>query len=311
MLPRHPFRFGVVCRKAESRRQWVEKARRVESLGYQILLISDHLGDQFAPIAALASAADATSTLRIGTLVLDNDFRHPALLAQETATLDLLSDGRFELGIGAGWMRAEYDQIGIAFDPGKTRVERLEESLGVIKRLWRDGQTTLKGRHYTITDLDSRLKPAQRPRPPILVGGGGKRILSLACREADIVGIVPRARVDGGGLDLNDVSAAAADDKVAWIQSAAGPRVSTLELNTLLQAVVVTEDPADATAQLARRWKVSVESVQDSPYVLIGSAGEIGDTLHARRERFGISYYAVFEFAMESFAPIAAWLAGR
>jgi probable F420-dependent oxidoreductase len=305
MLPHNPFRFGVVCTKAESRRHWVDKVRRVESLGYQILLVPDHLGDQIAPLPALMCAADATSTLRVGTLVLDNDFRHPAVLAQDAATVDVLSEGRFELGLGAGWMREEYDQAGVAFEPGATRVQRLEEALRVVKGLWREGRASVAGKHYTITDLDGRPKPVQRPRPPILVGGGGKRILTIAGREADIVGIVPRSRVDGSGLDLTDVSAEAADDKVSWIQAAAGPRAGSLELNTLIQAVVVSDDGRDAAAQLARRWKVSAETVLNSPYVLIGSTGEIGDAVHARRERYGISYYAVFESAMESWAARA------
>jgi probable F420-dependent oxidoreductase len=300
----------VQCDSAASRHEWQAKARRVEALGYQVFLVPDHLGPQLAPVPALLSAAEATQTIRIGALVFDNDFRHPALLAKEAATLDLLSDGRFELGIGAGWLREEYEQAGLAFDPGPTRVARLEEAVEVIRALWRAGPSSFTGRHYRLAGLDGSPAPVQRGGPPLLVGGGGPRILRLAARSADIVGLVLRSRADGKGLDLADISAAALDDKVRWVREAAGERFEALELNTLIQAVAVTHERTHAAMHLARAFGIPTEGVLDTPYALVGSESEIEAQLRERRERFGISYYVIFERDMEAFAPIASHLAG-
>ena len=304
------FRFGVQCSLAASRREWQEKARRVEALGYQVFLVPDHFGEQLAPGPALLSAADATESLRIGALVFDNDFRHPALLAKEAATLDLLSEGRFELGIGAGWMRSEYEQAGIPFDAGATRVARLEEAVPLIRGLWSGAPVSVAGRHYRVAQLAGLPRPEQRPGPPLLIGGGGRRILSLAAREADIVGLVLRSRSDGAGLDLTDVSSAALDEKVRWVREAAGARFGALELNTLVQAVAVTSDRAHTAERLTRAFGLSADALLDTPYALIGSEPEIEGQLRERRARFGLSYYVVFERDMEAFAPIAARLAG-
>jgi probable F420-dependent oxidoreductase len=304
------FRFGVQCSLAASRREWQEKARRVEALGYQVFVVPDHFGEQFAPGPALLSAADATESLRIGALVFDNDFRHPALLAKEAATLDLLSEGRFELGIGAGWMRSEYEQAGISFDAGATRVARLEEAVPLIRGLWSGAPVSVSGRHYRVAQLAGLPRPEQRPGPPLLIGGGGRRILSLAAREADIVGLVLRSRRDGAGLDLADISSAALDEKVRWVREAAGARFGALELNTLVQAVAVTSDRARAAERLTRAFGLSADALLDTPYALIGSEPEIEGQLRERRARFGLSYYVVFERDMEAFAPIAARLAG-
>jgi probable F420-dependent oxidoreductase len=308
-MPR-AFRFGVQCWLAASRSEWQAKARRVEALGYQVFLVPDHFGEQFAPAPALLSAAEATRSIRIGSLVYDNDFRNPALLAKEAATLDLLADGRFEFGIGAGWMRSEYEQAGLAFEPGPTRVARLEEAIPLIRSIWRGGPASYEGKHYRLAGLESAPLPAQRPGPPLLIGGGGPRILRLAAREADIVGLVLRSRADGNGLDLGDLSSAALDDKVRWVREAAGPRFAALELSTLLQTIAITSDRLDAAARLAKSFGVPSDAVLDTPYALIGSAAEIETLLRERRERFGLSYYVLFERDMEAFAPIAARLAG-
>jgi probable F420-dependent oxidoreductase len=225
------------------------------------------------------------------------------------ATLDLLSDGRFELGLGAGWMRSEYDAAGLAFDPGATRVARLEEAIPVIRSMWSGEPASFSGRHYRLGGLESAPLPAQRPGPPLLIGGGGRRILSLAAREADIVGLVMRSRPEGG-LDLGDVGFAAFADKVRWVREAAGPRFASLELNTLVQAVAITSDRARKAERLASAFGLGADALLDSPYALIGSEAEIAAQLVERRERFGLSYYAVFERDMEAFAPIAARLAG-
>jgi probable F420-dependent oxidoreductase len=309
-MPQH-FRFGVQCELAPSRREWQAKARRVEALGYQVFLVPDHFGAQFAPAPALLSAAYATRALRVGTLVFDNDFRHPALLAKEAATLDVLCEGRFEFGIGAGWMRSEYEQAGIAFEPGPTRVDRLEEAIAALRALWRDGPAHFTGKHYVVSGLTATPAPLRAGGPPLLIGGGGPRILRLAGREADIVGLVPRSRADGAGLDLADLSSVAFADKVRWVREGAGARFDALELNTLIQVVALTDDRSAAAATIARGFSLSAETVLDSPYTLIGNAAQIEQELIERRERFGLSYVVVFERDMELFAPIAQRLAGR
>jgi probable F420-dependent oxidoreductase len=305
------FRFGVQCELAPSRREWQAKARRVEELGYQVFLVPDHFGAQFAPAPALLSAAEATRTLRVGALVYDNDFRHPALLAKEAATLDVLSEGRFELGIGAGWMRSEYEQVGLAFDPGPTRVERLAEAIAVLRALWREGPAHFAGKHYAVSGLTATPAPVRPGGPPLLVGGGGPRILRLAGREADSVGVVPRSRADGAGVDLTDLSNAAFADKVRWVREGAGARFDALELNTLIQVVALTDDREAAAATIARGFSLPADALLDSPYALIGSAAQLEQALLERRERFGLSYLVVFERDMEAFAPIAERLAGR
>ena len=309
-MPRRPFRFGVTAPTPDAGTDWIERARRVERLGYSILVVPDHFRDHLAPVPALTAAALATTRLRVGSLVFSNDFRHPAVLARDAATIDVLSGGRFELGLGAGWLRAEYDQAGIPFDAPGTRVERLEEAVTIIKGLLAGERVTFAGRHYTVADLEGRPTPVQRPHPPLAIGGGGRRTLTLAAREASIVGLVPRARRDGGGLDLTDLSDAATREKIDWVRAAAGARFDSLELHALIQAVGVGEGRTVAADQLAARFKVALEVVLETPYVLLGTIEQICDTLQQRRERYGISYLTVFERDMEAFAPVVTRLAG-
>ena len=305
-----PFRFGVTAPTPSGGSDLAERARRVEHLGYSMLVVPDHFRDHLAPVPALVAAALATTRLRVGSLVFSNDFRHPAVLAKEAATIDVLSGGRFELGLGGGWLRAEYDQAGIPFDAPGTRVERLEEAVTIIKGLLAGERVTFAGRHYTIADLEGRPTPVQRPHPPIAIGGGGRRTLTLAAREASIVGLVPRARRDGSGLDLSDLSDAATREKLEWVRSAAGARFDSLEINALIQAVVVADQRMTAADQLASRFKVAREVVLETVYVAVGTIDEICETLRQRRERHGISYLTVFERDMEAFAPVVARLAG-
>jgi probable F420-dependent oxidoreductase len=305
-----PFRFGVTAPTPSGGTNWAERARRVEQLGYSMLVVPDHFRDHLAPVPALVAAALATTRLRVGSLVFSNDFRHPAVLAKEAATIDVLSGGRFELGLGGGWLRAEYDQAGIPFDAPGTRIERLEEAVTIIKGLLAGERVTFAGRHYTIADLEGRPTPVQRPHPPIAIGGGGRRTLSLAAREASIVGLVPRARRDGSGLDLSDLSDAATREKLEWVRSAAGERFDSLEINALIQAVAVADQRMTAADQLASRFKVARKVVLETVYVAVGTIDEICETLRQRRERHGISYLTVFERDMEAFAPVVARLAG-
>ena len=305
-----PFRFGVTAPTPSAGTDWVERARRVEQLGYATLVVPDHFRDHLAPVPALTAAALATTRLRVGSLVFSNDFRHPVVLAKEAATLDVLSGGRFELGLGAGWLRAEYDQAGISFAAPGTRVERLEEAVTIVKGLLAGEGVTFTGRHYAIADLEGRPAPVQRPHPPILIGGGGQRTLSLAAREASIVGFVPRALKDGSGLDRADFGEAALRQKIEWVRAAAGARFGSLELHALIQAVAVSDQRTQTVDQLASRFRVSRDLVLETPYVLLGTIDEICETVRQRRERYGISYLTVFERDMEAFAPVVARLAG-
>lgn len=228
-------------------------------------------------------------------------------MAKDAATLDLLSGGRFELGLGAGWLLPDYAQTGIPFEPGRVRVERLAEAVRIITAYLEGGPVTFKGTHYAVNALEGLPRPVQRPRPPLLIGGGGPRLLALAAREADIVSLAPRARPDGGGLDVTDTTPAAVDAKIAAIRAAAGSRLAALELNLLVQRAGASAD----IAEIAQQWNMDPANVRDSPFVLVGPVEAVVDTLEARRARYGISYLAVFEQFMEPFAPVVQRLAGR
>ncbi len=306
-----PFRFGVIVYQAKSKDEWVGKARKAEGLGYSMFLVPDHFGDQLAAVPALVAAAEATASIRLGSSVFDNDFRHPVMLAKEAATIDLLSGGRFELGIGAGWEQAEYEQAGISFDAGNVRVSRLEEALHIIKGLFAEEPLSFSGKYYTVTNLAGFPKPIQRPHPPIFVGGGGKRILSIAAREANIVGFDPRSRVDGSGLDVTDATSEAMERKVTWVRQAAGERFNELELNTIVFTVVVTDQRQQASEQLAQRFQMTAEQILEVPHCLVGTVEQISEDLLYRRERYGISYVSVFDESTEAFAPVVARLAGK
>lgn len=305
-----PFRFGVITENASSREQWVTLVRRVESLGYATFLLADHFVNELMPIAALMAAADATKTLRVGSFVFDNDFRHPALLAKEVAALDLLSDGRFEFGIGAGWHRPEYDQIGLPFDSAGVRLSRLEEALHIVKQFFTEETVNFAGNHYTVTNLQAFPKPAQRPHPPFFMGGGGKKMLSLAAREADIIGLHVRVR-DDGTVDADERTGAALARKVEWIRQAAGDHFASIELNLLVSDIVITEDRRQAAEQYARekaRPGTTAEQILVSPYLFIGTIDQIVEQIYRLREQYGVSYFVVDAGVMEEFAPVVARL---
>jgi probable F420-dependent oxidoreductase len=307
-----PFRFGAAHFTAASAAAWAEGARRIEALGYSTLLMADHpAGRSFATVPALVAAALATTTLRVDCTVFDNDFRHPALLAKEAATADVLSGGRLELGIGAGWDKPEYDRLGLRFDPPGTRVERMEEGLAVIKGLWGDGPFTFAGRHYAITGIDGMPKPLQRPHPPVFIGAGGKRLLSFAAREADVVGILDRARPDGSGLDVGEETEESMARKIGWVREAAGDRFDRLELAALMWGVAVTDDRRAGAERLRPDLGLTPEQVLASPYFLVGSTEAIAERLLELRERHGVSYITVFPQDVEPFAPVVARLAGK
>ena len=324
MAAHRPFRFGVGVGSAQSRAEWVATARKVEALGYSTLVMGEHLSflsaGSLGPIAALMAAADATTTLRLGSGVFNNDFRHPCMLAQEAATIDLLSDGRLELGIGGGWLKADYDVSGVPFDPPAVRIERLEEAVTLIKRLFGDEPVTFAGRHYRVQDLNLFPKPMQRPHPPLFIGGGGKRVLTLAAREADIVGLDPKGTV-AGTKDLATTGAQAVDQQVGWLRAAAGERFDSLELQILNFAVEVTDDRrrgAERAAAMIASIPSSIfsnapsaEQILESPQFLVGTIAQIVDDLQERRERYGISYIRVCEEYVDTFSPVVAQLAGK
>lgn len=311
MSPLRPFRFAAGALMAGSRVEWAEQARRAEAFGYDTLLMPDHFAPNlFALTPALVAAALATTTLRVGSIVYANDFRHPALLAKETATIDVLCDGRLEVGIGAGWKKEEYDQAGIPFDAPGTRVSRLQEAVRVIKGLWGDDPLTFTGRHYTIRALDGWPKPVQRPHPPVHIGAGGKRLLSFAAQEANIVGIIAQA-TPAGGLDTASESEERLAEQVGWVREAAGERFGHLELAALVWEVVVTDDPRAAAEEIALPQGLTPEHVLASPYYFVGSIDGIVERLVSLRERYGVSYYTVFPRDVEAFAPVVAQLAGR
>jgi probable F420-dependent oxidoreductase len=313
MTTRRPFRFGLSARTAASASEWAAKARRTEELGYAVLQVSDHFGPRVATVPALQAAAHATTTIRLGSFVFDNDYRHPALLQQEVATLDLLTDGRVEFGIGAGGDRLEYEQTGITFDPPDIRVARLAEALSVIKGLFGSSPTdpfTFTGTYYQIHELTGGPTAVQRPHPPFVIGGGGKRILELAAREADIVGVTFWRHPDGTPNAVS-LSADVTAKQIAWVREAAGERFKDLELNMLIQQVEVTDDRMLAAETLAAEWQVPPAVVLESPHALMGSMPELVAQLQERRDRFGFSYITVHEPFMEAFAPVVQQLKGR
>lgn len=319
MAHRKPFRFGVINETPLPAEEWFAHVRRIEALGYSTFLIRDHLtpdffGDQFAPLIALTAAAGVTSRLRFGTLVIDNDFRHPALLAKEFATLDLLSGGRFELGLGAGWMRREYDAAGLPYDRAGVRIDRLEESIAVLKGLLAGDTFSHDGKHYQLDQLENFPCSAQRPHPPLLIGGGKRRVLTLAGREADIVSILTTSVASGRVQDdPTERLAPVVREKLEWIRAGAGERFDQIELN-LIPTLLPTDDPRERAAELIaeRKWAgVTVDDVLAMPSLLFGSEDEMVDTLIRRRDEYGFSYFIVSDESVDQFAPIVARLSGR
>jgi probable F420-dependent oxidoreductase len=309
----HPFRFGVTASTARTGAEWAEQARRIEGLGYSTLFVHDHFADDGAPapMVALSFAAAATTTLRVGMLVLGNDYRHPAVVAKDAATLDVMSDGRLEFGLGAGWMTADYEALGLPYDGHGVRIDRLAEALAVVKGAWGDGSFDLAGEHYRISGYDGLPKPLQQPRPPILVGGGGPKLLRLAGREADIVGINPILRAGVIGADAaKDTLGDSTRRKVGWVREGAGERFDDLELQIRYFVAAVTDDARGLAEALAPGFGVSPDTALTSGAVLAGSVAEVCDTLARRRDEWGVSYVVFGDDQYEEFAPVVARLAG-
>ncbi|MEM9745975.1 MAG: TIGR03621 family F420-dependent LLM class oxidoreductase [Actinomycetota bacterium] len=306
-----PFRFGVMAAKAASRTEWIDTARKAEDLGYSTLLMPDHFGDQLAPIAALSTAAAVTEQLRVGTLVFANDYRHPAVLAKEMATLDLLSDGRLEVGVGAGWMTTDYAQTGIQHDRAGVRIDRMIEGIEVMRGLWGDDPFSFSGEHYTITEMTDGPAPAQPGGPPLVVGGGGKRVLSTAARLADIVGVNPNVGEGTVGPEaIASMSADATEEKLGWVRAAAGERFDDIEISILKFVTMVTDDRDTVAGKVGAGMGMDEATILASPHTLIGSAGQLADELREQRDRWQGSYVTVQSDALDTFAPVVAELAG-
>lgn len=309
----HPrrFRFGVDLQQPMADRSWPDTVRELESLGYSTVFVPDHFDEGLGPIAAMAMAAAVTSTINVGTLVLDCDFRHPAVLARELATVDLLSEGRLEVGLGAGWKRVDYERSGIPMESPRVRVDRMIEHTRVLKGLFAGGPYSFSGDHYTITDLDGTPAPHRPGGPPILIGGGASRVLHFAGAAADIVGV--NASIHSGEIDAaaaQDALAERIDEKVAWVREGAGGRFDDLELNAWLAIAEVTEAAGELAEALAPGFGADAGSVLSSPLSLIGAPGEIAERLHERRERWGYSYHVIPGEKARDFAPIVAGLTG-
>jgi probable F420-dependent oxidoreductase len=307
-----PFRFGVQVGDARDGRTFRELARRAEDLGYAALTVPDHLDDQWAPAPMLVAAAAVTTGLRLGALVYCNDYRHPVVLAKEAATIDLLSDGRLELGVGAGWMANDYERAGIPLDPPGRRVERLAETLELLPRIFSGEPVHHHGRHYHIDGLVGRPGPARRPGPPLLVGGGGRRVLGLAARHADIVGLNIDLRA--GRIDASagpTATAAATHQKLGWLREAAPDRFDSLELQVRVHLAAVTDDVDGLAEAMAPTFGLTPDQARHSPHALAGSVDGIVEQLEARREEFGISYIGIGAASMDEMAPVVARLAGR
>ena len=306
-----PFRFSVQAPGPPDATARRELARKAEDLGYSTLTMADHFDDRMAPVAGLMAAADATTTLRIGTLVFANDYRHPVVLAKEAATLDLLSEGRFELGLGAGWMTADYEQAGLTLDPAGVRVDRLTEAVTIVKGLLAGETVDFSGDHYRVTGLTGTPMPVQRPRPPLLIGGGGRRVLSLAGREADIVGVNFDMRA--GRLEETfgpNGTRANTEQKLGWIREAAGDRFDDLELQVRVHFGAVTDRRDDLAGEIGPAFGLTPEEALGTPHALAGTVDQIVDDLVERRETFGVSYIGLNADWMDDFAPVVARLAG-
>ena len=306
-----PFRFAVYTNNSDAADDWTAFARRAEELGYAALYVTDHLGRQLAPTAALAAAAAVTRTLRIGPYVWANDFRHPLIVAREAATLDRLSGGRLDFGLGAGWKRSDYRQLGLPYDPPGTRIDRMIESLGVIRRLLMGEEVTHEGRFYRLDRARIEPMPVQRPHPRIMLGGGGPRMLRFAAREAQIVSFVPQFSTSGRPM-MRHATEAALEERVAHVRHAAGSRFDDLELNVFVGDAGVVGGPQPLSTSLGALVKSAGPAIAGgSPYLLYGTIDQLRDGMLERRERTGVSSYGIPARVMEAFAPLVASLAGR
>lgn len=319
-----PFRFAVQSYAPGSAQEWRSQARRAEELGFAAFHLADHVigpgpaldatnhpVQTVAAIPAMAVAAEATETIRIGCRVLCVDYRNPVMLAKELATLDFFSGGRLEIGLGAGWLANEYEAMGVSFDAAPTRLDRLQETISLLRACFGEGQVDERGDHVHAFGFEAVPKPVQRPMPPLMIGGGAKRILGIAGREADVVSLnFNNASGKIGEAGVGSSTAELTEQKIEWVRAGAGDRFDDIELEIAAYFTVVTDDVEGTIMKMASRFELTPEQFAAHPHALIGSVEEICDTLVERRERLGISYVTFGSAAMEAAAPVVARLTG-
>ena len=307
-MPPRPFRFAVTVRWAGGGTRWREFARRVEARGYDTLLVTDHMGQQMAAIPAIMAAADATERLRVGSFVFANDYRNPVMLAKEIATIDAISGGRVDLGIGAGWSRSDYHELGIGYDPPETRVARLEESVLLLKRLFTEERVDHTGTFYTVRGARLLPRPTQRPYPPFMIGGGGRRVLRLAAREANIVSFIPSLPRGRPRLDM--VTAGSLVRRIARFRRYAGARAADVDMNVWLLDAGITDPARGFMRTAATLAKRGVNAMLRFPFLLYGTRSSVRELLRERRERLGHNYISLPGQAMDEFGPVVEELRG-
>ncbi|MBF6356880.1 LLM class F420-dependent oxidoreductase [Nocardia higoensis] len=316
--PLRPFRFaaaGEGNKQEGGARKFVQLAQQAEEYGYDTFVVPDHLGDQIGPIAALGALTQATEKIRLGTSVLANGFRHPVVLAKDLATIDVLSKGRLEVGVGAGWKQDEFLAAGLPYESPGVRLAKLDETLTILDVLLRGQECTFSGKYYQVDGVKGTPRPRQGPRPPLCTGGGGPKMLRLAAKHADIVSVVPMTTKNGKGL-LSGITLEKAIEKVNLVREAAGDRFADIELNWAITAVVITDD-REKTAEMALSAlerglapdlevdvKLTVEELLDSPYVAIGSFEEIAEQIKRVRKLTSMSYVGIYPTQMDAFAPV-------
>jgi probable F420-dependent oxidoreductase len=314
-----PIRFGIGVAGREPKAA-VEAARQAERRGFSTVALSDHFMSRMSPVIGLQAIADATESIRLTNTVLDQDFRHPAVLAKDLATIDVLSGGRLEVGIGAGWMRSEYDQTGLRYDSAGVRIERLEEYVTVLYGLFGEDPFTFEGKHFTIKELQGTPTPTQRPGPPLLIGGGGRKLLGVAARRADIIQVTVSSSAGGMSPGPSDYTPQAFSDKVAIVRDEAGGRFDEIELGIMMEAFVIADDQdRTITDYLAQRSanspgfsEFSAKDVIESPAFAIGTVEQVSEKLLEVRERFGFSNFALnYRVEIEAAAPVIEQLVGK
>jgi probable F420-dependent oxidoreductase len=307
----HPFRFGISFGGISGRNDLVTAIHRAEAAGFEVACTADHISSRLSVMPLLSLAAEA-SAMRVSPMVIANDYRHPVVVARDGASLDILSEGRFELGIGTGWIKEQYDSVGLAYDPPSVRVDRLEEALQVILGCWSGEPFTFTGTHYQVEDVTCP-RPAQQPRPPVLIAGSGRRMLTLAGRVADMVGISAVGGANSGLADFGPAlggSASRIEEQLEWVKAGAGRRFDDVVISVYAHHLQVGDDIEGIADELAATWNTTPEQVLDSPHVLLGATGEIIETLQERRERHGISYVVFLGADLADAEPVVSTLAG-
>ena len=307
----HPFRFGISFGGIPTRTELVTAIRRAEAAGFEVACTADHISSRLSVMPLLSLAAEV-SAMRVSPMVIANDYRHPVVVARDGASLDILSEGRFELGIGTGWIKEQYDSVGLAYDPPSVRVDRFEEALQVIFGCWSGEPFTFTGTHYQVEGVTCPL-PVQQPRPPVLIAGAGRRMLTVAGSVADIVGISPVGGANTGLADFGEAlggSGTRIEEQLGWVRAGAGERFEDVVISVSAHHLRKGEHPDEAAGELAATWGTTPEKVLASPHVLLGSTGEIIETLQERRERYGISYVVFLGADVGDVESIVSTLAG-